>query len=121
MVLASFQNTIFIPVPFIGIVLAPCKFKNLLQILPMVDHPLAVSGQLPIPVDPKECCHLAVHTGQKISTGPAQRQCSAELHQTVFIRVEPFRNFYTAEEYHQNYDLKNPEAFEKELIESGRK
>jgi non-canonical purine NTP pyrophosphatase (RdgB/HAM1 family) len=39
----------------------------------------------------------------------------------VFISVEPFRNFYTAEEYHQNYDLKNPEAFEKELVESGRK
>ena len=39
----------------------------------------------------------------------------------VFISVEPFRNFYEAEEYHQNYDLKNPEAFEQELIESGRK
>ncbi len=39
----------------------------------------------------------------------------------VFICVEPFRNFYEAEEYHQNYDLKNPEAFEQELIESGRK
>ena len=41
--------------------------------------------------------------------------------QKVYISVEPFRNFYTAEEYHQNYDLKNPEAFEKELVESGRK
>ena len=49
------------------------------------------------------------------------RQLEQESGQTVFIRVEPFRNFYTAEEYHQNYDLKNPEAFEKELIESGRK
>ena len=41
--------------------------------------------------------------------------------QQVYISVEPFRNFYAAEEYHQNYDLKNPEAFEKELVESGRK
>ena len=32
-----------------------------------------------------------------------------------------FKNFYEAEEYHQDYYLKNPEAFEKELIESGRK
>lgn len=39
----------------------------------------------------------------------------------VCISLEPYRNFYTAEEYHQNYDLKNPDAFEKELIESGRK
>jgi len=40
--------------------------------------------------------------------------------QTVYIRVEPFRSFWRAEEYHQNYDLKNPEAFRQELIESGR-
>ena len=36
------------------------------------------------------------------------------------IAVEPFGIFYTAEEYHQNYDLKNPEAFRRELVESGR-
>jgi len=39
----------------------------------------------------------------------------------VFIALEPFKSFYEAEEYHQDYYLKNPEAFEKELIESGRK
>lgn len=39
----------------------------------------------------------------------------------AFISVEPFKNFYEAEDYHQDYYLKNPEAFEKELIESGRK
>ncbi len=37
------------------------------------------------------------------------------------IAVIPFKNFYEAEEYHQDYYLKNPEAFEKELEESGRK
>ncbi len=37
------------------------------------------------------------------------------------IAVEKFRSFYKAEEYHQDYYLKNPEAFEKEMIESGRK
>ncbi len=37
------------------------------------------------------------------------------------IALEPFKSFYEAEEYHQDYYLKNPEAFEKELIESGRK
>ena len=49
------------------------------------------------------------------------RQLEQESGRKVFIHVEPFRSFYTAEEYHQNYDLKNPEAFERELIESGRK
>lgn len=37
------------------------------------------------------------------------------------ISIEPYKNFYKAEEYHQDYYLKNPEAFERELIESGRK
>ena len=39
----------------------------------------------------------------------------------VQIAVLPYKNFYDAEEYHQDYYLKNPEAFEKELVESGRK
>ena len=39
----------------------------------------------------------------------------------VEIALLPYKNFYEAEEYHQDYYLKNPEAFEKELIESGRK
>ena len=36
------------------------------------------------------------------------------------IALEPFKCFYEAEEEHQDYYLKNPEAFEKELKESGR-
>lgn len=39
----------------------------------------------------------------------------------AYITLEAFKSFYEAEEYHQDYYLKNPEAFEKELIESGRK
>ena len=40
--------------------------------------------------------------------------------QQARIAVEPFKSFYPAEEYHQDYDRKNPEAFRRELIESGR-
>ena len=39
----------------------------------------------------------------------------------AYIAIEAFKSFYEAEEYHQDYAEKNPEAFEKELIESGRK
>ena len=39
----------------------------------------------------------------------------------VYIALEPFTEFYTAEEEHQDYYLKHPEEFERELIESGRK
>ena len=43
-----------------------------------------------------------------------------ESGQKVFVSVEPFTAFYTAEEEHQDYYRKNPEAFRRELIESGR-
>ena len=45
----------------------------------------------------------------------------AETGRTVQVAVLPFKSFYKAEERHQDYYLKNPEAFEKELKESGRK
>ena len=38
----------------------------------------------------------------------------------VYISLEPFTVFYPAEEEHQDYYRKNPEAFRRELIESGR-
>ena len=37
------------------------------------------------------------------------------------ISLEPFIVFYDAEEYHQDYYLKNPEAFEEEMRNSGRR
>lgn len=37
------------------------------------------------------------------------------------VALEAFKNFYDAEEYHQDFYLKNPEKYEAELIESGRK
>ena len=39
----------------------------------------------------------------------------------TFISVEPFVSFYPAEEEHQDFYLKNPEAFRCELKTSGRK
>ena len=45
----------------------------------------------------------------------------ATYKEKVYVSIEKFNSFYEAEEYHQDYYLKNPEAFEKELIESGRK
>jgi len=48
-------------------------------------------------------------------------ELAAESDREVHIALEPFKSFYEAEEYHQDYYLKNPEAFERELVESGRK
>ena len=38
----------------------------------------------------------------------------------VFISVEPFKNFYLAEPYHQDYYKKHPKEFLEELKKSGR-
>ena len=44
----------------------------------------------------------------------------AESGQKVYISLEPFTAFYTAEEEHQDYYRKHPEAYRQELIDSGR-
>ena len=51
----------------------------------------------------------------------AVQALEASAKKPVCIALEPFKSFWKAEEYHQDYHKKNPEAFEKELIESGRK
>lgn len=40
--------------------------------------------------------------------------------QPVYISIEPYKNFYCAEEEHQDYYLKYPAEFRQELINSGR-
>lgn len=44
----------------------------------------------------------------------------AESGQKACVSLEPFRSFFPAEEYHQDYYRKHPEAFRRELLESGR-
>ena len=44
----------------------------------------------------------------------------AEEEMEAFIALEPFKHFWPAEEYHQDYYRKHPEEFRQELIESGR-
>ena len=48
------------------------------------------------------------------------RTLEAESGRTAYVSVEPFRSFYSAEEDHQDYYRKHPEAFRQELIDSGR-
>jgi len=48
----------------------------------------------------------------------------AELEQQsgkkAMISLEKFKSFYEAEDFHQDFYLKNPKEFEKEMLESGR-
>ncbi len=96
-------------------------FKTLFDVFLNGVDPFDPDGQF---IDKGHSYTLAVYylsQEQHLIAEEGIRQLEAESGQQVFISVESYRNFYTAEEYHQNYDLKNPEAFERELIESGRK
>lgn len=58
---------------------------------------------------------------QRLAAIEAIRALETEAQRPAAVALEPFRSFYPAEEYHQDYDLKNPSAFLRELILSGRK
>lgn len=57
---------------------------------------------------------------QKSISAEGIAHLEAKSGKTVYISVEPFKNFYPAEEAHQDYYLKHPEEFRQELIDSGR-
>lgn len=48
------------------------------------------------------------------------KELEAKSNQKAYISVEPFKFFIRAEEYHQEYSKKNPEAFYKELVSANR-
>lgn len=67
---------------------------------------------------------LAVFCGdedEKMTVNEKLRRIKDISGAEAFVSVEDFVSFYEAEEYHQDYYLKNPEEFEKELKDSGRK
>lgn len=95
-------------------------FEQLLDIFLNSVDPFDGGGQF---IDRGHSYTLAVYylnESQKQISEAAVSLLAAESGRPVFISIEPFRSFYEAEQYHQNYDLKNPEAFRQELIESGR-
>jgi len=57
---------------------------------------------------------------QKEAAEARLRRLEADTGLPVYIKVEPFKSFYRAEDFHQNYYLKHPEEFRQELIDSGR-
>lgn len=58
---------------------------------------------------------------QRQIAAAAVQQLEEAAGRPVYISIEPFKSYYSAEEEHQNYYLKHPEEFEQELIASGRK
>ena len=100
---------------------AQIPFSRLLDLFLANVDPFDGGGQF---IDRGASYTLAVYyadENQKAVSEHRIRDLEAASGRTVHISVEPFQSFYEAEELHQDYYLKNPEAFEAELVASGRK
>ena len=96
------------------------SFQNLLDTFLKNVDPFDEGGQF---IDRGHSYTLAVYYQTEEERQAAQEaiaQLEAKSNRKVFVAVEPFKSFYAAEEEHQDYYRKNPEAFRKELVESGR-
>ena len=96
------------------------SFSELFEIFLSGVDPFDPDGQF---IDRGHSYTLAVYylneTQRAIAAGRI-RELEIESHHQVYISLEPFKRFYPAEEYHQNYDKKHPEEFRQELLDSGR-
>lgn len=97
------------------------SFAQLLDIFLNSVDPFDGEGQF---IDRGHSYTLAVYymsQEQKNCACSAVQTLEKEAGRPVYVSIEPLKTFFCAEEEHQDYYLKNPDAFEKELIESGRK
>jgi len=96
------------------------SFEELFDIFLSGVDPFDPDGQY---IDRGHSYTLAVYYQSEEERRIAERGIKAleeETGKTVYISLEPFRHFWTAEEEHQDYYRKHPEEFRRELIESGR-
>lgn len=96
------------------------SFDSLMDIFLASVDPYDPDGQF---IDRGFSYTLAIYfcsEAQRLAAEAKIRNLEESAGQPVYIRVEPFRGFWQAEEYHQDYYRKNPEAFRQELLESGR-
>lgn len=97
------------------------SFEELLDIFINGVDPFDEGGQF---IDRGHSYTLAIYYNddkEKEVSEKAIAELEKSSEKKVYIALESFVAFYTAEEEHQNYYIKHPKEFEKELIESGRK
>jgi methionine-S-sulfoxide reductase len=58
---------------------------------------------------------------QKAAAQASRRKIAEHFDEPIVTAIEPFTNFYRAEEYHQDYYRKNPVRYELYNVGSGRK
>ncbi len=99
---------------------AQVSFDRLMDIFLASVDPYDPDGQF---IDRGFSYTLAIYhcsEGQQKAAEARIRRLEEEAGQPVYIRVEPFKSFYQADEEHQDYYRKHPEEFRQELISSGR-
>ena len=95
-------------------------FSSLLEIFLSSVDPFDPDGQF---IDRGHSYTLAVYYETEAERQLAEAAIGtleAESGQKVYISLETYGQFYTAEEEHQDYYRKHPEEFRQELIDSGR-
>lgn len=96
------------------------SFSTLLGIFMSGVDPFDPGGQF---IDRGHSYTLAIYwldRDQRLAAEAALAELEAQAGRKPCIALEPFHSFWEAEEYHQDYYKKNPEAFRRELLESGR-
>lgn len=92
-------------------------FEKLLEVFLANVDPFDDGGQF---IDRGHSYTLAVYY-----TNQAEKELTeaalAALGENNGISLEPFKSFYDAESYHQNYFRTHPDEFAKEMVESGRR
>ncbi len=99
---------------------AQISYAELLQIFLTHVDPFDGGGQF---IDRGHSYTLAVYytsEEERAAARAALDELAARTGREPQVALEPFKSFWDAEEYHQDYYKKNPEAFRKELEESGR-
>ena len=100
---------------------AVVSYGELLDIFLANVDPFDAEGQF---IDKGFSYTLAVYftSAEELKTASEKiKALEEESGRKAHIALEPFKFFCEAEEYHQDWYLKNPEAFEKEMKESGRR
>ena len=99
---------------------AQVSYGELLEIFLNGVDPFDAGGQF---IDRGHSYTLAVYyltEEERQLTADAIAKLEQESGMKVYISLEPFTAFYSAEEEHQDYYRKHPEEFRQELIDSGR-
>lgn len=96
------------------------SFAELLEVFLNSIDPFDAGGQFIDRGRSYTCAVYYTDEAQKKVTERRIAEIEREFGQKVAVAVEPYLRFWPAEDYHQDYARQNPEAYAKELEESGR-